>query len=45
MDTQGAVYCHQLKSMDWKIRKAKLKEKAPTYILDDALARIDAILN
>jgi mRNA interferase ChpB len=45
MDTQGAVYCHQLKSMDWKIRKAKLKEKAPTYIVDDALARIDAILN
>ena len=45
MDTQGSVYCHQLKSMDWKIRKAKLKEKAPNYIIDDALARIEAILN
>lgn len=27
-DTQGAVNCHQLKSLDWRIRKAKLKERA-----------------
>lgn len=45
MDTQGAIFCHQLKSMDWKIRKAKFKEQAPDYVVDDVLARLDAILN
>jgi mRNA interferase ChpB len=45
MDTQGAIFCHQLKSMDWKIRKATFKERAPSYVVDDALARVDAILN
>ncbi len=45
MDTQGAIFCHQLKSMDWKIRKATFKEKAPAYVVDDALARVDAIFN
>lgn len=44
MDTQGAVYCHQLKSLDWKSRKAKRKEQAPQSIIDEVLGRIEAIL-
>jgi len=44
MDTQGAVHCHQLKSLDWRARNARLKEAAPQCIVDDALARIEAIL-
>lgn len=44
-DTQGAVHCHQLKSLDWQQRKAKLKEVVPEYILDESIARVQAIFN
>ena len=43
-DTQGAVHCHQLKSLDWRARKVRFKEVAPKYIVDDVLARIEAVL-
>jgi mRNA interferase ChpB len=43
-DTQGAVYCHQLKALDWRIRKAQLKEAVPQFIMDDVQARLEAIL-
>jgi mRNA interferase ChpB len=43
-DTQGAVHCHQLKSLDWRARNVRLKESVPQYIVDEALARIEAIL-
>ncbi len=43
-DTQGAVHCHQLKSLDWRVRNIHLKETVPQYIVDEALARIEAIL-
>ena len=45
LDTQGAVHCHQLKSLDWRIRKAQLKEAVPSSLVDEVLARVDAILN
>lgn len=44
IDTQGAVNCHQLKALDWRVRKAKFKEKVPQEINVDVTARIDAIL-
>lgn len=43
-DTQGAVHCHQLKSLDWRARNVRLQETVPQYIVDEALARIEAIL-
>ena len=43
-DTQGAVHCHQLKSLDWRVRKVKLKERAPAFVVEDVMARIEAIL-
>ena len=43
-DTQGNIHCHQLKSLDWKIRRATFKETVPDYVLDDVLARIGAVL-
>lgn len=43
-DTQGAVHCHQLKSLDWRIRKARRKETAPSAVVDEVLARLAAIL-
>ena len=44
-DTQGAVHCHQMKSLDWQIRKAKFKEAVPAYVMDEVSARVDAILS
>jgi len=43
-NTQGMVHCHQLKSLDWRVRKAKLKERVPPVVIDDVMARIEAIL-
>lgn len=43
-DTQGAIHCHQLKSLNWRAPNIRLKETVPQYIVDEALARIEAIL-
>ena len=43
-ETQGSVHCHQLKSQDWRVRKAKFKKAVPAAIIDDVAARIEAIL-
>jgi mRNA interferase ChpB len=43
-ETQGAVHCHQLKSLDWRARNARLKEAVPQFFVDEALARLEAIL-
>jgi mRNA interferase ChpB len=43
-DTQGTVHCHQLKSLDWRTRNTRFKETVPQVVLDDVLARIEAIL-
>ena len=42
--TQGAIHCHQLKSLDWMARKASFKEAVPEYVLDEVNARVQAIL-
>jgi mRNA interferase ChpB len=42
--TQGAVHCHQLKSLDWRARNVRLEETVPRYVVDEVLARIEAIL-
>lgn len=43
-DTQGAIHCHQLKSLDWRMRQVKFKETVPQYVVDEVLARVEAIL-
>ena len=43
-DTQGAVHCHQWKSLDWRARNVRLKEAAPQHIVEEAQARVEAIL-
>lgn len=43
-DTQGAVHCHQLKALDWSARQAKRKESVPDFVLQDVMARVEAIL-
>ncbi len=44
MKTTGAVLSDQLKSLDWRMREAKLIEKIPTEILDDILAKINTLV-
>ena len=44
LDTQGAIHCHQMKSLDWQIRKAKFKEKVSLAVVDDVAARVEAII-
>jgi mRNA interferase ChpB len=44
IDTQGAVHCHQLKALDWRVRKAQLKESVPPGLIDEVMARVGAIL-
>lgn len=43
-DTQGAVHCHQMKSLDWHARHARFKETVPRSVLDEVAARVEAIL-
>lgn len=43
-DTQGMIFCHEFKSLDWRVRKAVLKEAAPKFVVDEVLARLEAIL-
>jgi mRNA-degrading endonuclease toxin of MazEF toxin-antitoxin module len=30
-ETQGAVHCHQLKSLDWRVTKSEFNEIAPDF--------------
>ncbi|WP_416423688.1 type II toxin-antitoxin system ChpB family toxin [Pseudomonas sp. App30] len=43
-ETQGAVLVNQIRSMDLEARQAKRIEKAPQAVVDDALARVQALL-
>jgi mRNA interferase ChpB len=42
--TQGSVYCHQLKSLDWRVRKAEFKEVSPDFIMEEVAGKLEAIL-
>ena len=42
--TQGAVHCHQLKSLDWRIRKAEFRETTPDVVMNEVAGKLEAIL-
>lgn len=42
MRATGVVVCHQLRSIDLKARDGRFVEKAPTFIVDEVMARITA---
>lgn len=44
LDTQGAVHCHQVKTLDWRERKAQFKESVLQSLVDEVAARVEAIL-
>ncbi|MGE7990218.1 type II toxin-antitoxin system ChpB family toxin [Pseudomonas sp. NPDC089554] len=41
--TQGVILCNQLRSVDLEARGAKRIETAPEMVIDDALARVQAL--
>jgi mRNA interferase MazF len=40
LKAQGAILCDQLKSLDWRVRKAKRFGSIPKPVLDEVTARI-----
>lgn len=43
--TQGAALVNQIRMLDLEARRAKKVETAPDFVIDDALARLQAILD
>ncbi|WP_035053411.1 type II toxin-antitoxin system PemK/MazF family toxin [Andreprevotia chitinilytica] len=42
-ETQGIILSHQAKTLDWRARRAKKREQAPDYVLQDVLDRYRSI--
>jgi mRNA interferase MazF len=45
LKASGAVLADQIKSVDWRVRKAKYLGAAPSEVLDEVLAKLAAVLN
>jgi mRNA interferase MazF len=45
LKAQGAILSDQIKSLDWRVRKAKLLCKVPSAVLDETLARVLALID
>lgn len=43
--TQGAIHCHQLKSLDWQARQAQYRETVPDAVMDEVTARLLPIID
>lgn len=43
-DTQGVVMCNQPRTIDYAVRKARFVEAVPSYLVDEVLARLQAIV-
>lgn len=44
LKAKGAVLADQIKSLDWRVRKAKLLCKVPPEVMDETLARVLALV-
>ncbi len=40
----GCVLTDQVKSLDWRIRRAKFKSKAPRKVMEEVLGKLHALL-
>lgn len=43
--TQGVVLADQVKSLDWRIRRAERVDSVPRAVLDEAVAKIRVLLD
>ena len=44
MQISGVALADQVKSLDWKIRQAKLIEQAPDAVIDELLAKLKPLI-
>lgn len=44
LKTDGSVHTHQIKSLDWAVRKAGLVERAPPYVVSQVLDCLISVL-
>lgn len=42
--TQGVISCNQVRTLDFKARNARFIESVPDYVMDDVIARLQAVL-
>lgn len=43
-EIQGAILCDQIRSLDWKARKAKFAMRIPSSIMEDVIAKFSVLL-
>lgn len=43
LKTRGAVLADQIKSLDWRVRRAKLLCKVPNDVMEETVARVRAL--
>lgn len=43
-DTQGSIHSHQVRTLNWRARKASFKEKAPSDVVKQVLDCVSALL-
>jgi mRNA interferase MazF len=44
LKAEGAILADQIKSLDWRVRKARLLCRVPTQVMDETLARVLALI-
>lgn len=43
-EIHGAILCDQIRSLDWKTRKAKFAQHLAAFLLEDAIAKFRVLL-
>jgi len=44
VDVTGVILSDQVKSLDWRVRKAEFKESLPEEVIDEVLAKLGTLL-
>jgi mRNA interferase MazF len=44
LGVSGVVLADQVKSLDWRARRAEIKEKLPSEVTEEVLAKLNALL-
>lgn len=44
LEISGVVLADQVKSLDWRARRAEVKQKLPSEVTDEVLAKLNALL-
>ena len=45
LKVQGAILSDQIKSLDWRVRRARFAGTAPARVLEEAIARVLALVD